>query len=325
MTLDEVLAPRAQPVASFEIWFAVLRDLASGRALWVRRSHLRTTGGRHGSVVWAALYDSGEPRRHADAGALFDGKAPSDELGGGQGFGAGKLSGRVSTARGPLEWSLDWQPELPPHRMGPLWLADSPIVKTKTVVAAPRAKFQGAVTLGGERLPFERARGLVYHIWGTQRALDLRWVYVPAFDGDEEGWAMEFVSVRPSASAPWLTWATLTREGGLWCTQGLWQMLRGRSGGSLPELRLSARGGDFKVDARATLDRDQLTSYLYRDPGGRPTYIAHRDTSAIDVTLDFGGRRRQLRCARNAAVEFHGPAPWAGGQPHDPYSALFTP
>src|SRR6185295_12760741 len=117
MTLSEALAPRAQPAASFEIWFAVLRDLASGRALWIRRSHLRTSAGKHGSVVWAALYDAADPKQHVDAAQLFPDVAPTDALPAPHVFAAGKLAGNLATARGPLEWSLDWQPDLPPHRM----------------------------------------------------------------------------------------------------------------------------------------------------------------------------------------------------------------
>jgi len=75
-------------------------------------------------------------------------------------------------------------------------------------------------------------------------------------------------------------------------------MLRGSVAGGFPELELRARGPDFTVDARATLDWQQQSSYVYRDPGGRPTYIAHSDTSAISVTLQRGGRRAGwFRCA----------------------------
>lgn len=321
--LAEALAPRAADGPSFEIWFAVLGDAATGRALWLRRSHLRTAGGRHGSVVWASLYDAAAPERHVSATRFFNGKSPEDPLPS-QLFGVRRLDGTVDTERGPMKWALDWQPDLPPHRMGPRWLADSPFIKTRTIVAAPRATFRGTVALGDETLLFEQARGLVYHIWGTRRAWDLRWIYVPYFDGDTEGWAAEFVAVRPGRTSPWLSWATLTRDGELMCTDGLWQMVRGSVRGTLPEIQLRALGPDFTVDVRATLDWQQQSSYVYRDPGGRPNYIAHSDTSAINVTLQRGGDTRRLVSLRNAAVEFHGPAPWGSANGHDPYETLFT-
>jgi hypothetical protein len=329
LSLHEAFAPR-YPTDSlaphFEIWFAVVFDKASRRALWIRSTTLQPmarSGLTPRRVLWASLFDAEDPTRHRSAAEAQPLSASPPEA-----FGPARLAGRIETPQGPLGWDLMARSRHAPEDYAPRALQGrlaQALAGTHSVCCLPFAAFDGSLEADGETRTVRDATGLLTHIWGTRRVERLVWTFVPAFDGDGADVSLEAASVRIHPFLPPLTFVQLVDRGQLVRDASLRSALQGTLRLSYPGFELSARAGPYRISIRSRLDERQVTPYLYRDPDGRPHHVEQSDTGTVECRLQLPGRERELRCTAFAAVEFHGPSPWSARSYLDPYAALSSP
>lgn len=310
----------------FEIWFAVIIDKTTKKALWLRY----TTFFPHSSfqsqplaVIWASWFDSENPNNHCYAAQNFvinqvsydkesytypNGKLSLD-----------LLSGNLMTEKGLLEWDLNFEHQFEAFDHAPSWLSRSSIPKTKSLVCSPFAKVQGKVTLNNITYDFQHAEGWFNHIWGTERVESLFWTYIPQFDDDNESWSLEIASVRPKTFLPALTFTTLAHQGKLYHQTSLWNALRGKIKVDYPSLEFQTKLYDYQILVNSQLAENQTTPYIYRDPNGTKFYIVQSDVGQATCTIEKNGYKKKLVSKSGAAVEFHGIKPWGKFSYIDPY------
>lgn len=317
------LAPGAP---QFEIWFCVIADPRARRALWLRHTLLRRDRGAALAVTWATHFDAAAPARHA-VGARTHALSECDLAALPYRFADQRLepahwTGAAPTDRGPLRWDLRFEAPFPPHGYVPRWLMHAGIAQTKSVVVAPFARVCGNYRLGDEAFALDDAPAVANHLWGTRRVERLVWIFVPAFDDEGADCALEMVWVKPSRFVPAFTLVSLREGVALRHGDSILRALRGRAAIDFPRVRLEGALGAARVSLAAALDAGQVTRYVYRDPDGTPRYIEHSDVGSVECALrEPDGRTRVLRCARGAAVEFHGMAQWSARAYLDPYGA----
>lgn len=316
-SVSEVFQARfASGKPGIDAWFAVLIH-PDGRSIWLRYSRLVPRGSTDGTplgAIWATLFDANDPTKYVSAVAELP--VGPDVLT------ADRLRGSVGTSAGELSWDLEITGDAGVHNPVPPWLARLP-VGTSNVNLEHRARATGTVTLDGETMGFDGARGIFSHLWGTRHPAEIYWVFVPRFDDDPEEWSLEAVAARTDRTSPLLVWGVLGGPNGVRSSGGLWRMLRGGCAVNYPDVRLDVRGSRFRASVAATLNSDQAAAFRYRDPRGRSHHVEQSDVSSAEVTITVDGRTRTLRSAHGAAVEVHRVAPWRDVPYLDPYADSF--
>ena len=95
---------------------------------------------------------------------------------------AGKIDGRPPRELGPSFAD----PGEAFHHLPYGRLYDAPLPRTKFLSPYPSARFEGTVTLAGERIELAEWPGMIGHNWGTEHAE--RWVWIQGADlGGERG------------------------------------------------------------------------------------------------------------------------------------------
>ncbi len=328
-TPAEAFAPRLKPgKPNYEVWFTVQIHPQTQRALWLRYMRMlpKPAAGKTPShVLWASFFDANAPEKHVYVTCelppdFFEAAAAAR---GAPCVAPDRVAGSVETARGELRWDLAFDGQRGVFDPLPKWLTRLPVGGTKDIILEPRVHSRGTVSLNGEAMSFDGARGTLHHMWGTKQALEIYWMLIPAFDDDHEGWSMEIVSVKPDAASPFMAWAVLNGPDGLRSSASLWRMLRSRCTPDYPNFSFDIRGADFSVQVDARMPPGQVTGYRFRDPDGRSLYCEQSDVCAADVVLTDRGNVRRLKTARGAAMEFHGIKPWSKVSYLDPYGKLF--
>lgn len=322
-SLSDAFRPQIATGPGFEIWFAVCIDSASRQAIWVRYTLFRPAAGcglPASGMVWASFYDAHHPELHC-AGVervdLASVAISASELRFPQGrLSSDTLIGSIVTPLGPLAWNLKLQQRHRPVKYAPVQLENLGIAKTKAVIASPFALADGEVRLGDRSFAFARAGSLLTHLWGSRHIEELYWLFVPHFEGDDEGWQVEVVSVRPSAFLPAFTFVVLTRKGQL-IVNSVFAALSARLRPAYPKISFVVKAGELRLALDCHLDAEQITRYAYTDPDGARRYICHSDTGGVSCRIATRQGERLL-IAQTAAVEFHGMRPWDPGFYLDP-------
>ncbi|TRW45963.1 hypothetical protein [Georgenia yuyongxinii] len=163
----------------------------------------------------------------------------------------------VLTARGTsghvadVAWDLAFEPG--PARIAPrLPLLGALHPLDLELVSRPRATFQGAVTVAGERFPVDDGDGTVTHYWGRRLPDRWRWISVSA---SGSGPAVEAVVIttrlwgrRPGLSAGYLWWGDPTV--GRLLVSPTTGLLTARGSGS--RFTLTGRGPRLRLTVHAT-------------------------------------------------------------------------
>lgn len=321
---SQFLSSSAKPC--FEIWFAVIIDKITKKALWIRY----TTFFPHPSfqqkavaVMWASWFDRENPNNHCYGAETY----PIDQVNLDKEpyiYPNGKLSsnnllGKLMTAKGLLEWNLSFEHQFEAFDHTPSWLSRSNIPKTKSLVCSPFAKVQGTVMFNNNTYAFNKADGWFNHICGTQRVESLFWTYVPCFDDDSEGWSLEIASVKAKNFLPTLTFTTLARKEHLYHQTSLWNSLNGTLKVNFPNLEFKSKVADYQIEVKSQLDKNQITPYIYRDPNGAKLHILQSDVGQASCVIKANNYKKMLISKDGAAVEFHSIKPWREFSYLDPY------
>ena len=314
--------------SAYEIWFAVIIDRASKKALWLRYSTLfpnENTSNKPIAVMWASLFDAQEPNNHFYTAETFPINSIS-LLGNNYSYPKGsfsleKLSG--SLTKGNLAWDLAYQHQFEAFDYVPCLIKNSPLknfVKTHSASCSPFAKVNGTIKFNEMTYPINNASGVLTHIWGTNRVEKLFWIFTPIFDNDTEGWALEVASIRLKPFLPALTVVKLLHNGSLYYDSSLLSALSATVKVNYPELEVKNRCKDFKLWVKAKLNLEQITPYIYRNPDGKPRYIEQSDVGEAICIIEQKNKKLELATKTGAAVEFHGLSPWSNKTYLDPYN-----
>ncbi len=317
----------------YEIWFTVLFEPLRRRAYWFRYTlftPLPGVGAKPVAIVWMARFDADSdepafgfkniyPVTELDRGlsAKFGIQIGPNRLG------DGYVSGSGASDWHHMSWDLEFRPRKRPARRDPALFDYVP-----TAVNVERANaeivFNGRVTVDGEERQIKNAPGLQYHLWGSKRVEDLRWLYCKRFD-QSPNILLEATSMRPARytvggiEAPWATPIYWQGDSKLAFNSAA-HVIGNRCTISGPgTVVFEGRGTTRSLVARAWCEPSEMVGYVYRDPDGSDLYVAQSDIASCEVELHERShplaswrRGERFTCDRAAALELHGPEPVEG-------------
>lgn len=314
---------------AYEIWFAVIIDPITQKALWIRYSTLfpnQSKGHKPIAIMWASFFDALNLNNHCYQAETFSINSISllgdSYLYPKGSFSLDKLSGNLSTSKGELAWDLAYQHQFDAFDYVPSLIKNSPLknlVKTHSASCSPFAKVNGNIKLNDINYPINNASGVLTHIWGTNRVERLFWIFIPVFDNDTEGWALEIASIRLKPFLPAITIVKLLYNGVLHYDSSLLSVLSPRVKINYPEIEVKAHCKDFKILVKAQLNLEQTTPYIYRNPDGDARYIEQSDVSKAICIIETRNKKLELVNKNSTAVEFHGLTAWSNRTYLDPY------
>ena len=321
-------AVRFDPAAGkdhVESYFLKANDPSGDRALWLRATIFATARepDRPLAEGWAIAFDRrGGPARHVAvkhvlpfARASFDpstlGVRWAREQSGGEPpehveLQPGRARGAIRTREHSIEWDLRFAGEN--RAIVPFFdrrMYTGPFPKSKLVTPVPDARFEGALTVDGERWAIEGWRGMQGHNWGRGHADLYAWCHTNVWEGEDE-LVLEGLSGRVRVG-PVLTPLTtvvcvryrgvsydFTRPMVIWRAHGDVTTRRWSFSAEAPHSRIEGM-----VEARA----EDMVGLYYANPDGAMTYCLNSKVASARVRFEPKGRAPLTLTSRAAALE----------------------
>jgi hypothetical protein len=288
-----------------EAWFAKLNDPATRNALWLRCALSRSGKDPIQASGWYVLFNP-------SGGRTLSGRwSPEQAL-------------NLAEDRGGIPDDLIGKALLMGQENVALWLFNISGKAGPRFDFAPRllslcglksdycslglARFDGFLSIGGERFLFHEAHGSLGHFWGRGLPAEWRWGHAVFSDGPRAS-VFEILSAQlkfRGLRLPALTTAHLWHKGIHYSGQGLWRGLRScirAEEGQAWSFRTDL--GTVTVEGLCT--PSALSAELeYRDPGGRQLLCRNSKTGSMRLHLLFKDGRPEvvLETADAAAVEW---------------------
>jgi len=291
----------------YEVWYLTLSDPATRRGLWFRYTLEIPKGAEAPRVaeLWAFAFRPGGPAvggketmplSWPPSGVMQIGAARLDE---------GRATGSVAG----ITWDLAWDP--PPTAMWhiPGRLGESRLPSTRVVCPALGVTFRGTVTIDGETLVLDAARGCQTHLWGRQHAARWAWGHCSAWDEGEGEAVLEAVwAVPPLApgraapAGPTLLYAQV--DGKAFACNALPWLARARSRVTGHRWEMSGRTRDARVRAFLEARPAEMAQVTYEDPDGAHAWCANSEVAIGVLEVERNGVLRRFTTDGLAHVEF---------------------
>jgi len=273
-----------------EVWYATLSDPVTRAGLWVHCETVAPTDGEpygHGWVTWFPAQGSPrterfgpEPVQPATGTTWFDA--------------AGAVAGpeRLTGSARSLTWDLSWKDTGAPLWTFPRVAWEREVLPGAQVVLAPTADFTGALTVDGTKIPVDRWRGNVAHIYGHGNAMQWGWIHADLGDGDVLE-AVTAVSHKPGLNrlAP-LAFIRFRIDGKDWPATIL-PSLRMRTTLGLQHWQMEGRIGRREVLIRVDQPNERCVSLEYTDPDGGKCVCTNTEQADVHIEISrrVGGAR----------------------------------
>jgi hypothetical protein len=267
------------------------------RALWIKHNALVPVEGTGVGEFWAIAYRRGAAPvvvKREVAWSEVDADASALRLA------CGDISLAPDRARGKIA-SIAWdvrlsgvQPALFHLPYARMYTGSFP--KKKLLTPQPNLRFDGELTVAGERWAVDGWVGLRGHNWGTEHAHSYAYGSVNAWDDGSAERTVDGFTVRirlGGRTSPWLTAAVgrapEVRKNRLrhWLGAGSVELTRW-------EARWPRARGGQPVRLEMTADPSTYAGLRYAHPDGRESYCYN--TKFADVRYEVGGERWTSRC-----------------------------
>jgi hypothetical protein len=294
----------------YESFYIKATAPGGGRAIWIRHTvHKRPKAELTGSI-WVTLFDGAAPgpratkvtvgadRVSAPAGAYI-------EVGGAV-VGPGSASGAVSTEALQASWELTFTGGPEAFRHLPYdFLYRAPLPRTKLLSPYPDSRFDGTVTVGGERIALEGWPGMIGHNWGAEHAE--RWIWIEANELSGGGGFFDAglgrIKIGPMTT-PWIGNAALELDGERHRLGGLDRVRSTRVDEHPTECEFELTGKDVRVRGRVASDAVNFVGWVYADPVGPEHNTVNCSICDLELTVERrGDHARSLACTGAAAYE----------------------
>lgn len=326
---------------TFENWVIVLFEPTLERAYWLRYEVLAPEDDvelRPCGMLVAHVFDlrASSHVRFAKRFVRLDQVSFGPETRFHVRFGEAELGhgfARGSAGEGPDEitWDLRFSTQQEPVERTPTLLRHLPLPMHREHPHA-EVRFDGFVSIGGQRQDVRFALGAQYHSYGERRIEERRWLYAPALT-EEPGAAIELVQTRlhrhvlglpaPAFASFWLR--TESEELGLAeLREGWMHRVDAQATGSIHARSISAHRA---IVVHAHAPRDSMATHVYVDPDGTHRYVSK--SALADVTIEIFERpsrfgrfrpKQQLTARAGAALEILASEP-APGLVYETFSA----
>jgi hypothetical protein len=296
----------------YESFYLKLARPEGGLGAWIRHTVHKRPGERPTGSVWFTLFDA-EADGPKAAKATFD----ESELESGEDLyirvdGAGlepeRAIGSVKAAEIEADWHLLFEDEQEPFfHLPAAFLYRTPLPKTKFLSPYPNCRYEGWVSVAGNKIEISGWPGMIGHNWGAEHAERWVWVQGAGFEGGAEGDYFDFAVGRIKIgrwTTPWVGNAQLVLDGVAHRLGGL-DRIRSTEVRETPtrcEFELSGKG--IKVKGRVGSEPKNFVAWIYADPVGPEHNTLNCSISDLELMVEQkGSSPRTLIAAGTAAYE----------------------
>ncbi|GMV41268.1 MAG: hypothetical protein AMXMBFR64_29840 [Myxococcales bacterium] len=282
------------PRGHVESTFLKLNLVSRRQALWLKFTVLEPPPG-HGdaqAAVWAIFFDVDHPERRRAVKRVM----PASDISwqadrfllrfGDCEMARGRSHGSVSGA-GSIAWDLTWTTgeesfrHFPHDRMYEL-----PLPRSKALSPTIDARFQGTVTVDGERIEVVEAPGMHGHNWGENHAREWVWAHCNAFA--EDGVVFEGLSARVALgpiTTPALTILHLRTPVETVTFNRLRDLVASASRQHGLYWSFEATGGPWRLRGVVHGSPDRFVGVDYHDPDGTVHHCLNSKVAVAELTL----------------------------------------
>ena len=320
MHLDQAnrLRHRAgSPDGHYESYFIRANHATRALAFWIRYTIFSATDRPQGALgeLWAIVFD-GERHRHVAVkqewplgSCRFDAEALAIELPAAQ-LGSGHALGSCESQGHRIGWNLRFAGGQSPLLLLPEHLYEGGFPKAKSLVSRPLARFDGSLTVDGERSDVQGWLGSQNHNWGRQHTDRYAWGQVAGFDGGHDESFLEIASAKLKIGPLWTPWITpivLRHRGHEHRLNALGRSLRARASVHGFDWRFESGGGGVRVSGHIRADAAAFVGLRYANPPGGIKQCLNSKIAQAQVTLHHAdGSRETLNSHCRAAFELLG-------------------
>ncbi|MCA9669384.1 MAG: hypothetical protein KC503_27500 [Myxococcales bacterium] len=295
----------------YESWFQRANHPQRPLAFWVRYTIFSpASGGAAVGELWAVWFD-GEQKQVSACKQVLPieqcrfARHGLDVSVGGARLDSTSLAGEAHGQGRHISWSLRYSSPSPPLLLLPERLYDLPLPKAKALVGSPGARFEGDITVDGERHAIDDWVGSQNHNWGSKHTDRYAWGQVAGFDEAPDAF-FEVATARIKVGPLWvppMTLMVLRLDGEVHELNSITGSLRARASYDPSCWRFESAPGDVRIRGEITAPREAFVALPYDNPpGGRKTCLNSK-IARCELTVSAGGRSRQLTSACRAAFE----------------------
>ncbi|HLB78513.1 MAG TPA: hypothetical protein VJO72_15900, partial [Candidatus Dormibacteraeota bacterium] len=168
------------------------------------------------------------------------------------------------------------------------------------------ARFEGVVTVGGERIEVADWPGMSGHNWGAEHAE--RWVWIQGADlGGEQGSYLDVAAGRIKVgpvTTPWVANGMLRIDGSEHRLGGFDRILSTKLGAQPTSCEFQLSGKEVKLRGRVSSEPRNFVAWTYADPKGPEHNTLNCSIADLELEVVRRGREPQrLELSAGAAYE----------------------
>ncbi|HEY6513291.1 MAG TPA: hypothetical protein VI032_15005 [Burkholderiaceae bacterium] len=301
----------------YESYFIRANHATRALAFWIRYTIFNPAGHPEHAKgeLWAIVFD-GERNRHAAVKqewslgmCRFDADRLAIELPGAQ-LSGGHAQGSCHTQDHHLAWDLRFAGGQPTLLLLPERLYDGAFPKAKSLVSRPLARFDGTLSVDGERIEVVGWVGSQNHNWGRQHTDRYAWGQVAGFDDGHDESFLEVASAKLKVGPLWTPWITpivLRHRGREHQLNAMSRSLRARVSMRAFDWQFESHDPNIRVRGRIHAERGDFVGLRYANPPGGVKQCLNSKVAHAQLTLQFAdGSSETLSSRRRAAFELLG-------------------
>lgn len=310
----------------YESFYIKATKPGGGQAVWLRHTVHKRPGEEPTGSLWLTTFDSTAPGPRAAKATV-----PANELSAPAGayiqigdarLAPGSATGAIHTPELDASWDLRFTDgaetlyHLPYQR-----LYGTKLPKTKFLSPYPDSRFDGELTVGGERLALEGWPGMIGHNWGTEHAE--RWVWLQASGlGGRDGDYIDVAAGRIKIgrfTTPWVANGQIVLDGEPLRLGGFDRAYGTEFSEGPSSCAFTLPGKKVRVKGSVGAERKDVVAWIYADPKGPEHHTLNCSISNLTLEVERPGHKTaHIELPGATAYEF-GSRDFEHGIPLQPY------
>jgi hypothetical protein len=304
------------PAGHYESYFIRANHATRALAFWIRTTIFSPAARPQDALgeLWAIAFD-GEQQHHVAvkqawplASCRFDAvslaiELPAARLSNGHTLGACEANGHR------VGWDLRFAGGQPPLLLLPERFYEGGFPKAKSLVSRPLARFDGSLSVDGERIAVQGWLGSQNHNWGRQHTDRYAWGQVAGFDDGHDESFLEVASAKLKLGrwwTPWITPIVLRHRGREHRLNALMRSLRARVSVQGFDWRFASHGDGVRLSGRIHAEPSDFVGLRYANPPGGIKQCLNSKIAQCELTIEQADGSRDTLRSRRAAFELLG-------------------
>jgi hypothetical protein len=308
---SEARFPRlGREAGHYESFYLKASRPSGGQSVWIRHTVHKRPAEEPTAALWLTVFDADAPGPRATKASFAAAELSAPEGAYIRVDGAvlepGRAVGDIDTPELRASWDLGFEdPGKAFHHLPYERLYEAPLPRTKFLSPYPSARFEGTVTVGGERIEVGDWPGMIGHNWGVEHAE--RWVWIQGADlGGEKGSYLDVAAGRIKVgpmTTPWVANGMLRIDGSEHRLGGFDRILSTKLGEQPTSCDFRLSGKDLKLRGRVSSQPRNFVAWIYADPKGPEHNTLNCSIADLELEVERRGREPE-RIELSAAATY---------------------